>query len=677
MSRSARGFQSEIAVWAACAVSFALGLFFIFVWAPHPWGWEGFDHYHDLARVLAAGRAFPTLDVPWGYAYFLAGFYRVFGDRPWIPLIVQAALNASIPFLTYRFAVARFDRRTAVAAAVLTGLFSFNTVYASTQSSDAICTWLFMLAILVYAEALDRRSGRGFVAAGALLGLAAQFRPNLIVMPVLLAAFTLRTQVIRRWRNAVAIVAAAGVMLLPWVVRNYRLTREVLPTSVHGAVQLWYGTLQVGPYLHSRAYNPRSVFEAPAFSYTSLDRVPIIVDADFHCTERPLAGVALTYRVDQDVERQLAPSRVEGQSYRFNIPPQRLRSVMRYVLTSTWSDPSGAVVRTTPLLGARAPLVYFVTDDHLGDADRDGDLLDVFDVVRLARRDAWGEPLAFDARLRAAGAGSVAAAADALLRPVLGLRAAESIVGVESDAREARVVFADRSQIVVPRRWNGTITELVVTEGMASTIMTSRHSLQELTEQRDHPAARVTPDEACLQSVDVAINQEFYRREPQMMRRYAALAWDNIRRDPRAFLSASAFRAGRLFIIEGADDPSTAHQFTHSGRIYALAAAASAIVLALCVAGIAIGWWRGDPIALPFLLIVSVPATLAPVLINMRYTVTIQPLMFMFRSRLRSPVLSQNDGCRPASDMRDLRRHRTGAMLEQTRDRTIVGVKHD
>lgn len=638
MSRAARADQSEIAVWAACAASFALGLFFIFVWAPHPWGWEGFDHYHDLARALAAGRSFPTLDVPWGYAYFLAGFYRLFGDRPSIPLTAQAALNASIPLLTYRFAAARFDRRIAVTAAVLTALFSFNTVYASTQSSDAVCTWLFMLAILVYAEALDRRSGRGFVAAGALLGLAAQFRPNLIVMPLLLAAFTLRAQVTRQWRHAAALVAAAGVMLLPWVARNYRLTREVLPTSVHGAVQLWYGTLQVGPYLHSRAYNPRSVFEAPAFDYTSLDRVPIIVDADFHCAERPLAGVGLTYRVDQDVERQVAPSRVEGQSYRFEIPPQHLRSVIRYVLTSTWSDPSGAVVRTTPPLGARAPLVYFVTDDHLGDADRGGDLLDVFDLVRLVRRNAWGEQPAFDARLQAAGVDSVGAAADALLRPVLGPAAPASVAGVESDDDEARVSFVDRSQIVVPRRWNGRITELLVTEGMASTIMTSRRSLDELIAGRSRPAPRQSSADVCMQSVDVTVNQVFYRREPQMMRRYGALAWDNIRRTPRQFASACLYRAVRLFIIEGADDPLTAHQFAHSSRIYAAAAVASGVVLALCAAGISIGWWHGDRIGLPLLLIVSVPATLAPVLINMRYTVTIQPLMFIFVAMAIAPL---------------------------------------
>src|SRR5262245_50926132 len=138
------------AVYAAGGASLVIGLIFIFVRAPHPWGWEGFDHYHDLALALARGDAFPTLDVPWGYAYFLAAFYRIFGDHPWIPLTVQAALNALMPLLVFDVASTWLDRRTASVAAILTGLFSFNTVYASTQSSDAVCTCVFMLAVLVF-----------------------------------------------------------------------------------------------------------------------------------------------------------------------------------------------------------------------------------------------------------------------------------------------------------------------------------------------------------------------------------------------------------------------------------------------------------------------------------------------------------------------------------------------
>src|SRR5438105_8464369 len=179
--------MSRVAVRAACAASLAIGLFFIFVRAPHPWGWEGFDEYHSLGRALARGESFPTIDRPWGYAYFLAAFYRAFGDRPQIPLVAQVLANAFVPLLVYAFARIEFDERVAAIAAVLTGLLSFNTVYASTQVSDALCTVIFMAAVLAFARARRGGDWRLYATAGALLGIAPQFRPNLILVPVLLA----------------------------------------------------------------------------------------------------------------------------------------------------------------------------------------------------------------------------------------------------------------------------------------------------------------------------------------------------------------------------------------------------------------------------------------------------------------------------------------------------------
>src|SRR5476651_2086776 len=117
--------------WVLAASSFTvvLGLVFIFVRAPHPWGWEGIDHYHDLALGLTRGEPFPTTDVPWGYAYFLAFFYRLFGPRLWIPLTAQALLNGAVPWLVFRLARVDFGERVATTAAVMTGVLSFNTIY--------------------------------------------------------------------------------------------------------------------------------------------------------------------------------------------------------------------------------------------------------------------------------------------------------------------------------------------------------------------------------------------------------------------------------------------------------------------------------------------------------------------------------------------------------------------
>ena len=353
----------------------------------------------------------------------------------------------------------------------------------------------------------------------------------------------------------------------------------------------------------------------------------MVVEAEFNCTAPALP--ASSWRIGPTRTRlNGAPLRLATAHgvtpFRFHRPDVTPSSTTTSL--ATWSEPSGPVVANDAHWRLARPLVYFVSQSHLGDLDLHGDLLDVFDVVRLTRRAAWSEPVPFDADLRNAGVTDVPQAVAALLRATLGDEADTAVVRVEADDASTRVTFADGSTMVIPRHWSGRITDLAVGEGMAASVMTSRRPLRGLSA----PTRRLSEMERCEQSVEVVVNRVFYRYEPQTMHRYAALSLDNIRRDPRGFLIASAYRAVRLFIIEGDSDPLTAHQFSGSGRIYALGAVVTAVLLILCIAGIAIGWWRGDRIGLPLVLIAYIPATLAPVLINMRYAVTVQPLMFVF-----------------------------------------------
>jgi hypothetical protein len=615
-------------VYAACAASLLLGFVFVFVRAPHPWGWDGFDHYHDIALILASGRDFPTLEVPWGYAYFLAAFYRVFGDRPWIPLTVQVLLNAFMPLLVFEISKDRVDRGTATLAAVLTGLLSFNTVYASTQSSDAVCTCIFITGVVVFGAALQRDDWRLFALAGILTGIAPQFRPNLILIPIVLAAFAFFEHRTRRGLGqAFVLTVTAGAMLLPWVVRNYELTHTLLPTSAHGGVQLWYGTLQTGPYLDSRAHNPRSVFEAPAFEYTSLSGVPLIVSASLKsCAVRQPQSVSLTYWSDRDgTKREIAPLSHDGSRFGFEIPPPGRDAVIYYYFTTHWPPGSDPAVMTTPPEADRAPLTYFVSQDHLGDLDLHGDLLDIFDIVRLARQSAWSETPAFADALHAAGIEDVRDAVTSLAGPETEHGRA-LVSSVEFDEKEARLRFSDGSTMTIPRRWNQRITDVIFTEGLASTLMTSSRSLAALRIGSPPPAHEAI----CAEMEDISINDVFYRREMHMMRRYSALALDNIWRDPLGFVLASAYRAVRLFVIVGSGDPSTTQQFSRGGMVYGVATVVSSVYFLLLLAGMFLALRRHLPLGLPALLIIYIPATLAPVLTNMRYTVTVQPVIFIF-----------------------------------------------
>jgi len=623
------------AVRAACLLSLLIGLLFLFVRAPHPWGWNGFDHYHELGLALASGQPFPTMEVPWGYAYFLAGFYRLFGDRPWIPLLVQVALNATTPMLLFAAARRWTDGATAALAALLLGAFSFNTVYASTQSSDAICTVLFLTAILAFMRAVERDARGWFVLTGLIAGVMSQFRPNLILISGLLAAYAVWTRPVRRSVvHALVLVACAGATLTPWVVRNYRLTKTIVPTSVHGGAQLWYGTLQVGEYLDSRGYNPRSVFESPAFEYTSLDGVPILVTGAVRtCAIQERQGrLSLFYWTDFDPVKQrvqaAALNPVDGRfTFELPSPPER-EAVYYYYFEAAWPSANGTTIIDTPAAGANGPAVYFVSQDHLGDMDRHRDLLDIFDIVRLARHEAWGEPLPAADSLQRVGAGDLRQAAERLLRVAFeGHDQTMPEIRFDHDDETARITLGAGSTITIPREWHERLTDVAIIGPNAEALMYAHASLAGLS----RPAPSVSKEDATCGGVgEVKINSVFYREQPQSRRRYSTLALDNIRREPLAFLTASLYRVYRVFVVVGSKDKWTNQQFSGAAAVYASATMVSLAVLGLFLAGVVILWRRGADVLLPLLLILYVPATIAPLLTNMRYSVTVQPLMFVF-----------------------------------------------
>jgi hypothetical protein len=585
------------------------------------------------------------MEVPWGYAYFLSFFYRVFGDRPWIPLLAQVSLNATTPLLLFSLARRWTDTRTAMLAALLLGALSFNTVYASTQSSDAICTVLFLTAILVFVRALDNERRAWFALAGLITGVMSQFRPNLILIPGVLAAFALwRVRSRRRLIDAFVLLLCAGLTLTPWIVRNYRLTKSIVPTSVHGGAQLWYGSLQVGPYLDSRGYNPRSVFESPAFEYTSLARVPILIHGGVGtCAIRDRHGdLTLAYWTDFDpAKRTIAPAGLNRETGRFTFelpPPDSDTATYYYYFDVSLPSPNGATHIYTPALGAAAPSVYFVSQDHLGDMDRYHDLLDVFDVIRLARHESWNEPLPAGDLLRRAGIVDVRTAVARLLGP--------AGVQVTHDENSARIELAGDSTITIPRSWQGVLSDVTFTGPHAEALMYAHTSLAALW----HPAPAVSRDDAtCAIVGEVKINDVFYREQPQAQRRYSALALDNIRRDPFAFLAATLYRAYRVFVVIGSRDKWTNQQFAGATAVYAAATAASLTFLGLFVAGIVILRKRRADVLLPLLLILYVPATIAPLLTNMRYSVTVQPLMFVFAA---AAILAARDRAVPRTARR-------------------------
>jgi hypothetical protein len=534
--------------------------------------------------------------------------------------------------LLYRLIEPITGRRTAVLAALVTGVFSFSTIYASTQSSDTICTFLFMAALVAFASGL--RTGRlsAIALGGVLMGLVPQLRPNLVLLPALMAlgGLLMRPRTTRRLVHMMVFLLLVAAAQAPWIVRNYQLTGLLLPTSTHGGIQLWYGTLQVGPYLESRAHNPRYNFASPAFTYTSLTRTPIDISGDHAiCVDRPDEQTSIIYWTDRDPQRR-AQTVEPGTAPRFSfqIPAQPIPTTIYYYLETAWPEAPGAPAArfTVPFEGAADPLVAFVSDDHLGDLDTHDDVLDIFDVVRMVRHLAWGESLRAADRLDADRNGAIEevdlnAAVVALLTDV---PSDGPLIRLERGDQSATLRFPDNSWLTVPKAFGSRQTDLVLEGRVAGLLVSRSRTFTSLTHRRRAVAGD------CPFTENVTFDGPFYRSEPHMMQRYMALAFDNISRDPAGFAAASLYRMVRLFVIRGTSDLNTAQQFRWSRLAYAAGTVLSLGYLAAFIAGAIVAARRRSALVWLLVPIIYVPLTICFVLTNMRYTLTVQPLMFAF-----------------------------------------------
>jgi len=626
---------------ASWVISTGLGLAFVFVKAPHPWGWEGFDNYRQLGLTLARGELYPTLEVPWGYPVFLAVFYRLFGDRQWIPLVAQVLLNSIVPLLIYSAARVRLGVREALVAAVLVACFSFNTVYASTQTSDSLCTVLFVASVVLFMRAQASRSLGGYVGSGVLAGAAMQVRPNLLLLPLWLAA---AAWVLTRPRPSVAhltaCVATAFLVITPWTIRNARLTGRFIPASAHGGIQLWYGSLQAGRFFPNWFDNPRGLFGEPVFASSRPDGHSVVISSlepSGNCKGVVPQTVGATYWTDRNPQHVTFPVRAWSPGgVHFEIPPPTDNTAIYYYFDATWASPKGSVARRSPATGPVDPLVFFVTSNDFGDQDRHGDFVDVFDIVRLIRHEAWQEPIAAPSEVDFDRDGAITfhdldlavGVVESDKNDPIAVPFAGTARGVTHDDAAATLEFRDGSTLSVPRTFSGRVLDLDARGEIARGIVHTRRSSRSVGLSPDAGAALRGPQD-CF-SVAGGADAVFYRAQPQSQDRYTRLAVDDIARAPLAYTIATLRRMVGIFVTVGSENPDAAHQFAGSRMLYVAGRIVSLSVVVLLASGFVVAVRSGRDVVLLVAAVLYVPVTISPFLTNARYALTVQPFVFAF-----------------------------------------------
>lgn len=230
---------------AIVALAIGLRLAWIAYVNPNPLDGRADDttFYASAGQSLAAARGytnflgFPTAQWPPAYPFLLAGIFKVFGSDNFVAAKVVNALAGGLTcLLIYLIAARVFDRRIGLLAALLFAVFPgqiFFSTLLMTESLTPALVGLMLLLLLMWV--VERKEARWFqhAAIGVLFGVALLARGEAVML--VLAALLIWKLAVPAWRSfareAGVFVLAAGLVVLPWTVRNAVSMHSFIPVS--------------------------------------------------------------------------------------------------------------------------------------------------------------------------------------------------------------------------------------------------------------------------------------------------------------------------------------------------------------------------------------------------------------------------------------------------------------
>ena len=154
------------------------------------------------------------------YGFFLVPLYWIF-DRSWVTVgLAQIAVAAVTALVVYEIGLRFVSPRVGLVAALVATLEPY-AIWHDVHMNREILDELLAAAIVLLTLALVERPSLPLgVALGAVGGLAILGNVRLVALPLVLAAFAIACNRRAAVVPAVAVLAAALVVVLPWAIRN-------------------------------------------------------------------------------------------------------------------------------------------------------------------------------------------------------------------------------------------------------------------------------------------------------------------------------------------------------------------------------------------------------------------------------------------------------------------------
>ena len=207
--------------------------------------------YHKFALNLVHDGVYgwsanePTAYWPLGTSAAYALIYSVFGSGQWAIKCFHIAMGILIVFLTVELGTRWFNRRVAMIAGLLVGLWPIFIEYTTIIGSEMLFTAVLLGVLLLFDKICSGEPHFNLLAVGlgSLIGSASLLRPPALLLPALLAfVFFLQKRKIILSLKLFSITAVLMlIVVMPWTVRNYAVFGEFVAISTTGGTNLWMG----------------------------------------------------------------------------------------------------------------------------------------------------------------------------------------------------------------------------------------------------------------------------------------------------------------------------------------------------------------------------------------------------------------------------------------------------
>ncbi len=185
------------------------------------------------------------------YPLFIAIIYSIFGVKDIFIYVIQALISTVTCLIIYFIALELFHKRIiAFLSGVAVALYPFLSWFVSTVMVETLFAFLLAATLLFIIWGVKTNSWKLFLTGGVLLGLTTLCKPTtqFLLLFIIFSLWFIYSNKELFFRNSLIFFVGFIICILPWTIRNFAITKQIIPITSQGLDNFYLATLDTSVF---------------------------------------------------------------------------------------------------------------------------------------------------------------------------------------------------------------------------------------------------------------------------------------------------------------------------------------------------------------------------------------------------------------------------------------------